>query len=35
MTILQMALILFLFHQALRLPGEPVRVLEHPHQEYR
>jgi hypothetical protein len=31
MTILQMALILFIFHRALRLPGEPVRVRNHSH----
>ena len=33
MTILQMALILFIFHWALRVPREPVR--EHSHRLHR
>jgi hypothetical protein len=31
MTILQMALILLIFHRALRLPGEPARERERGH----
>jgi hypothetical protein len=32
MTILQMALTLFILHRALRLPGEPVRERACSHQ---
>lgn len=35
MTILQIALILFIFHRALRLSGEPVRVRERAHRYWR
>jgi hypothetical protein len=35
MTILQLALILVLFHWALRVPGKPVRDRERAHQSCR
>jgi hypothetical protein len=31
MTIVQMALVLFIFHRALRIPEEPVRERVHIH----
>jgi hypothetical protein len=35
MTILQMVLILAIFHRALRVPGEPARDRERVHRPWR
>jgi hypothetical protein len=35
MTIVQVVLILFIFHRALRIPGEPVRVHDRSRRPWR